>query len=52
MENQITPLNFMEKLRNSAILIAEIKKLRDANPTADFSDIIKEAKIIAEQKIG
>ena len=49
MEHQITPQNFMEKLRNSAILLAEVKKLRDANPTADFSDIIREAKRIVEQ---
>lgn len=53
MENQnLTPQNFMEKLKNSALLIAEIKKLRDANPQADFSDIVKEAKKNLDEKIG
>lgn len=37
---------------DSALLIVEIKKLKDANPQADFSDIIKEAKKNLEEKIG
>lgn len=44
MEQQLSPQNFMEKIRASAMLIAEIKKLRDQNPQADFSDVVKEAK--------
>jgi len=51
MENKtLSPQNFLEKLRNSALLIVEIKKLKDANPQADFSDIIKEAKKILKKK--
>ena len=46
----LRPQNFMEKLRNSALLIAEIRKLRNDNPQADFSDIIKEAKKNIEER--
>lgn len=51
MENKtLSPQNLLEKLKNSALLVAEVKKLKDANPQSDFSDIIKEAKKNLEEK--